>query len=51
MLCGKVRTHDYRENNGRVERGASKLVEMGEADIADRDKLREILAKIDGGEG
>lgn len=29
----------------------SELVVMGEADIRDRDKLRGLLAKVDGGEG
>ena len=33
------------------EKVLSELVVMGEADIEDRDKLREILAKVDGGEG
>ncbi len=33
------------------EKVLCELVVMGEADIEDRDKLREVLAKVDGGEG
>jgi hypothetical protein len=33
------------------EKVLNELVVMGEADIEDRDKLREVLAKVDGGEG
>ena len=33
------------------EKVLNELVVMGEADIEDRDKLREILAKVEGGEG
>ena len=33
------------------EKVLSELVVMGEADIEDRDKLREVLAKVEGGEG
>lgn len=33
------------------EKVLCELVVMGEADIEDRDKLREILAKVEGGEG
>jgi len=33
------------------EKVLNELVVMGEADIEDRDKLREVLAKVEGGEG
>ena len=33
------------------EKVLNELVVMGEVDIEDRDKLREILAKVEGGEG
>ena len=33
------------------EKVLCELVVMGEADIEDRDKLREVLAKVEGGEG
>lgn len=33
------------------EKVLCELVVMGEADIEERDKLREILAKVEGGEG
>jgi len=33
------------------EKVLNELVVMGEADIEERDKLREILAKVEGGEG
>ncbi len=33
------------------EKVLSELVVMGEADIEDRDKVREVLAKVEGGEG
>jgi len=33
------------------EKVLNELVVMGEVDIEERDKLREILAKVDGGEG
>ena len=33
------------------EKVLNELVVMGEADIEERDKLREVLAKVEGGEG